>query len=92
MKSASQTPAVRHGEESVQPGAMIVVENLVDIRRLHSWSFAQLQVFLIYKAEAVRCRVVGIDVSFMEGNERTLSTGNRRSSLKAGNPTHLSPL
>ena len=59
--------------DSVQPGTVIVVENLVDIRsrtkqrgresrrRLHSWSFAQLRVFLTYKAEARGCRVVGID-------------------------------
>ncbi|MER3402015.1 MAG: transposase, partial [Armatimonadota bacterium] len=59
--------------DSVQPGTVIVVENLVDIRtrtrqrgresrrRLHSWSFAQLRSFLTYKAEAKGCKVVGID-------------------------------
>jgi putative transposase len=59
--------------DSVQPGTVIVVENLVDIRtrakqrgrqsrrRLHSWSFAQLRVFLTYKAEAKGCKVAGID-------------------------------
>ena len=59
--------------DSVQPGTVIVVENLVDIRtrtkqrgresrrRLHSWSFAQLRAFLTYKAGARGCRVVGID-------------------------------
>jgi IS605 OrfB family transposase len=59
--------------DSVQPGTVIVVENLVDIRahtkqhgresrrRLHSWSFARLRAFLAYKAEAKGCRVVGID-------------------------------
>ncbi|PZA06033.1 MULTISPECIES: RNA-guided endonuclease TnpB family protein [unclassified Meiothermus] len=58
---------------SVQPGTVIVVENLVDIRsrtkqrgresrrRLHSWSFARLKAFLVYKAEAMGCRVVGVD-------------------------------
>ena len=59
--------------ESVQPGTVIVLENLVDIRkrtqqrgresrrRLHSWSFAQLRGFLSYKAEAKGCKVVGVD-------------------------------
>ncbi len=59
--------------DSVQPGSVIVVEDLVDIRtrtkqrnresrrRLHSWSFAQLRAFLGYKAEARGCRVVGVD-------------------------------
>jgi len=55
------------------PGMTIVVENLTNIRtrvkasrgdakrRLHIWSFAQLRSFLEYKAEALGCRVVGID-------------------------------
>jgi len=59
--------------DSVQPGTVIVVENLVGIlsrtkqrgresrRRLHSWSFAQLRGFLAYKAEAKGCIVVGVD-------------------------------
>jgi putative transposase len=59
--------------ERVEPGAVIVVENLTNIRRrvkarrgeakrrLHSWSFAQLKGFLEYKAEAKGCRVVGVD-------------------------------
>jgi putative transposase len=59
--------------ESVEPGTVIVVENLTNIRRrvkarrgearrrLHSWSFAQLKGFLEYKAEAKGCRVVGVD-------------------------------
>jgi len=59
--------------DSVQPGTVIVVENLVDIRtrtkqrgresrrRLHSWSFARLRSFLAYKADAKGCKVVGID-------------------------------
>ncbi len=59
--------------DSVQPGTVIVVENLVDIRtrtkqrgresrrRLHAWSFAQLRAFLRYKAEASGCYVVGVD-------------------------------
>jgi IS605 OrfB family transposase len=58
---------------SVQPGTVIVVENLVHIRtrtkqrgresrrRLHSWSFARLRTFLTYKAEAKGCTVAGID-------------------------------
>lgn len=59
--------------QSVPPGTTIVVENLTNIRarvkqrgrasrrRLHSWSFAQLQGFLAYKAERAGCRVVGVD-------------------------------
>lgn len=59
--------------DSVRPGTVIVVENLVDIqsrtkqrgresrRRLHSWSFARLRSFLAYKADAKGCKVVGID-------------------------------
>jgi IS605 OrfB family transposase len=59
--------------DSVQPGTVIVVENLVHIRtrtkqrgresrrRLHSWSFARLRTFLTYKAEAKGCKVAGID-------------------------------
>jgi IS605 OrfB family transposase len=59
--------------DSVRPGTVIVVENLVGIRsrtkqrgresrrRLHSWSFAQLRAFLTYKAEAHGCRVEGVD-------------------------------
>ena len=58
--------------DSVQPGTVIVVENLVGIRtrterrgresrRLHSWSFARLRRFLTYKAEAKGCKVEGID-------------------------------
>ena len=54
-------------------GMTVVVENLTNIRarvkasrgeakrRLHSWSFAQLRSFLDYKAEALGCRVVGVD-------------------------------
>jgi putative transposase len=59
--------------DSVDPGTVIVVENLTNIRRrvkarrgeakrrLHSWSFAQLKAFIEYKAEAKGCRVVGVD-------------------------------
>lgn len=54
------------------PGGTIVLENLTDIRkrvkakkrqrrRLHSWSFAQLKAFTLYKAEAKGCRVEFID-------------------------------
>lgn len=58
---------------NVLPGTTVVVENLTNIRtrvkasrgdakrRLHAWSFAQLKAFLEYKAEALGCRVVGID-------------------------------
>jgi len=58
---------------SVSTGTTIVVENLTDIRtgtkqkgrqsrrRLHSWSFAQMRLFLTYKAEAKGCQVVGVD-------------------------------
>lgn len=59
--------------EDIEPGTVIVVENLTNIRkrvkarrgeakrRLHSWSFAQLKAFLEYKAEAKGCRVKAID-------------------------------
>ena len=55
------------------PGSTIVLENLTNIRervthrkgegqrRLHSWSFAQFQAFLFYKAEARGIQVVKID-------------------------------
>ena len=54
-------------------GTTVVVENLTNIRtrvkatrgeakrRLHAWSFAQLKAFLEYKAEALGCKVVGVD-------------------------------
>ena len=54
-------------------GMTVVVENLTNIRarvkasrgeakrRLHCWSFAQLRLFLDYKAKALGCRVVGVD-------------------------------
>ena len=59
--------------DGITAGTTVVVENLTNIRarvkatrgeakrRLHSWSFAQLRSFLGYKAEALGCRVVGID-------------------------------
>lgn len=59
--------------DSVQPGTVIVVKNLGGIRsrtrrrgrewrrRLHSWSFRQLRSFLTHKAEAIGCRVAGVD-------------------------------
>lgn len=59
--------------EGAEPGTVIVVENLTNIRqrvkarrgeakrRLHSWSFAQLKGCLEYKAEAKGCRVVAVD-------------------------------
>lgn len=57
----------------IAAGTTVVVENLTNIRqrvkatrgeakrRLHSWSFAQLRSFLDYKAEALGCRLVGVD-------------------------------
>ena len=57
----------------VEPGTILVVENLTNIRtrvkarrgeakrRLHAWSFAQLRSFLCYKAEALGCQLVGVD-------------------------------
>ena len=62
--------SILHG---ITAGTTVVVENLTNIRtrvkatrgeakhRLHAWSFAQLKAFLEYKAEALGCRVVGID-------------------------------
>lgn len=59
--------------DSVEPGTVIVVENLTGIkatakarrgqarRRLHSWSFAQLRGFIEYKAEERGCPVEGVD-------------------------------
>jgi putative transposase len=59
--------------QSVQPGTTLVVENLTNIRRrirqrgpsqrrrFHNWRFARLRQFLVYKAEAHGCRVVGVD-------------------------------
>jgi len=59
--------------EHATPGSTIVLENLTNIRervthrqgegqrRLHSWSFAQFQAFLSYKAEARGIQVVKID-------------------------------
>ena len=62
--------SILHG---ITAGTTVVVENLTNIRtrvkasrgeakrRLHAWSFAQLKAFLEYKAEALGCKVVGID-------------------------------
>jgi putative transposase len=60
--------------QSAQPGATIVLENLCDIRkrtkvrkktrtsrRIHAWSFAQLKVFIRYKAEERGCTVAVVD-------------------------------
>ena len=61
---------ILHG---ITAGTTVVIENLTNIRtrvkasrgeakrRLHSWSFSQLASFLTYKAEALGCRVEGID-------------------------------
>lgn len=59
---------------SAVSGATIVLENLTDIRqrakirkqpktsrRVHSWSFAQLKGFVLYKAEGRGCTVAGVD-------------------------------
>jgi len=56
------------------PGATLVLENLTDIRkrskikkqtktsrRIHSWSFAQIKGFIVYKAEERGCTVAGVD-------------------------------
>ena len=62
--------SILHG---IAAGTTVVIENLTNIRtrvkatrgeakrRLHSWSFAQLKGFLEYKAEALGCRVIGVD-------------------------------
>ncbi|NCJ07625.1 IS200/IS605 family element transposase accessory protein TnpB, partial [Synechococcales cyanobacterium C] len=58
--------------QSVKPGATLVFEDLTNIRgrakmrkaqrrRLHGWSFAQLQAFVAYKAEAR-----GVNVDFVD--------------------------
>lgn len=59
--------------QSVEPGSVIVVENLTDIRsrtkqrgrkqrrRHHSWSYAQLRGFVEYKAEEHGCLVAAVD-------------------------------
>lgn len=58
---------------AVPPGGTIALENLKDIRsrvrvkhgpqarRIHSWSFAQLRSFIVYKAEERGCTVAGVD-------------------------------
>jgi IS605 OrfB family transposase len=59
--------------QSVEPGSVIVVENLTDIRsrtkqrgrkqrrRHHAWSHAQLRSFVEHKAEDQGCIVVAVD-------------------------------
>ncbi|MGE3727674.1 MAG: RNA-guided endonuclease InsQ/TnpB family protein, partial [Candidatus Sericytochromatia bacterium] len=58
--------------QSMESGQTLVFENLTDIRgrvklkkaqrkRLHKWSFAQLQTFVEYKAQAVGVSVVFVD-------------------------------
>lgn len=60
--------------QSVSPGAVIVIENLTELRnttnikrktesrrRLHNWSFAQFRSFLFYKAQEAAMKVVAID-------------------------------
>jgi len=59
---------------ATEPGSTIVLENLTNIRRriktkrktankrrLHGWSFAQLNTFVRYKAETRGCTVAGVD-------------------------------
>jgi len=78
---------------SVEPGATLVFEDLTDIRsrvkarkeqrrRLHSWSFHQLQAFALYKAAARGVAVVYVDPRYTsqkcaECGHR--ERGNRRS-------------
>ena len=59
--------------QSVTPGTLIVIENLMEIRSntkqrsnpqkraMHQWSFNRLRDLLTYKAEAHGCMVVGVD-------------------------------
>jgi len=60
--------------QAASPGATLVLENLTDIRtrtkirkrtpisrRVHGWSFAQIKVFIAYKAEERGCTVAGVD-------------------------------
>ncbi|WP_201387351.1 RNA-guided endonuclease TnpB family protein [Ktedonobacter sp. SOSP1-52] len=60
--------------QNATPGSTIVIENLTHIRstskirkkgetkrRLHSWSFAQFHMFLIYKAQECGIQVVKVD-------------------------------
>jgi IS605 OrfB family transposase len=59
--------------QSVTPGTLIVIENLMEIRSntkqrskqqkraMHQWSFNRLRDLLVYKAEAQDCAVVGVD-------------------------------
>jgi putative transposase len=59
--------------QSVSPGTMIVIENLMEIRSntkqsskqqkraIHLWSFNRLRDLLAYKAEMYGCMVVGVD-------------------------------
>ena len=59
---------------AASPGATLVLENLTNIRKrsklkkqtrtsrkVHSWSFAQLKSFIVYKAEERGCTVAGVD-------------------------------
>lgn len=59
--------------QSVEPGSVIVIENLTDIRtrtkqkgrkqrrRHHGWSYAQLRRFVTYKGEEANCKVIAVD-------------------------------
>lgn len=64
----------KHIVQACEPGTMIVIENLTDIRtrtkirrktetsrRVHSWSFAQVRSFITYKAEERGCMVAAVD-------------------------------
>ncbi len=72
--------------EGVEPGGVIVVENLTGIRghvtvrhgemarRLHGWSFDQIRSFVEYKAEERGVMVVGVDPRHT--SQRCPSCGN----------------
>jgi putative transposase len=59
--------------QSVTPGTLIVIENLMEIRTttnqkgkgqwraMHEWTFNRLRDLLIYKAEECGCAIVGVD-------------------------------
>lgn len=80
---------------SVDPGSTLVFEKLTDIRsrakqrkaqrrRFHGWSFAQLQAFTEYKAEARSVRVAYIDpryTSQMCSECQHVEKGNRPSQV-----------
>jgi putative transposase len=79
---------------NLPPGTTIVVEDLTHLRarvksrkgegkrRLHAWSFDQLRGFVEYKAEALGCRVVGVDGRYTSQRCNAcghIERGNRKS-------------